>query len=311
MPDVDKSKEKDAEKKDFGRGIPMETPGYFLRGAAHLGWGMKNRLARIFSPQSGKTVMLAFDHGYIMGPTSGLERMDLAIPPLVPHADCLMCTRGALQSCINPEMNKPVVLRSTTGATVLKELSNEVIGVTLEDAVRLNAAAVTAQGYAGAVFEKEAFANMAYLINEGNRYGIPTLGVTAVGKDMARDARYLGLACRVLAELGCHFVKTYYCEPDFEDVVAGCPVPIVIAGGKKIPEKDALTMAYKAIDQGALGVDMGRNIFCADDPVAMIQAVRAVVHEGEKPDKALDLYHTLKGQGAKGKCGAKPGRCKK
>ena len=309
MPDVDKTK--DTEQKDFGIGIPMETPGFFLRGSAHLGWGMKNRLSRIFSPQTGRTVMLAFDHGYIMGPTSGLERMDLSIPPLVPHADCLMCTRGALQSCIHPEMTKPVVLRSSTGATVLRELSNEVIGVVLEDAIRLNASAVTAQAYVGAEYEKESLANVAYLVNEGNRYGIPTLGVTAVGKDMVRDARYLGLACRVVAELGVHFVKTYYCEPGFEQVVAGCPVPIVIAGGKKIPEVDALAMAYKAIDQGALGVDMGRNIFCADDPVAMIQAVRSVVHNNEKPDQALDLYNTLKSERAKATRGAASGRCKK
>jgi 3-hydroxy-5-phosphonooxypentane-2,4-dione thiolase len=309
LPDADKSKDKNAEEKDFGAGIPMETPGFFLRGSAHLGWGLKNRLSRIFSPQSGKTVMLAFDHGYIMGPTSGLERMDLAIPPLVPYADCLMCTRGALQSCVNPEMNKPVVMRASTGATVLRELSNEVIGVTLEDAIRLNSAAVTAQAYVGAEFEKESLANLSYLVNEGNRYGIPTLGVTAVGKDMVRDARYLGLACRVAAELGVHFVKTYYCEPGFDQVVAGTPVPVVIAGGKKIPEFDALNMAYKAIDQGALGVDMGRNIFCADDPVAMIQAVRAVVHEGEKPDKALDMYKTLMGERSRGKGGCKAGRC--
>jgi len=225
----------------------------------------------------------------------------LAIPPLIPHADCLMCARGGLQSCIPPEASKPVVLRCSTGATVLKDLSKEVVGVTVEDAVRLNAAAVTAQAYIGEAGEQASLDNLAYLINEGNRYGVPTLGVTAVGKEMGRDARYLGLACRVIAELGVHFVKTYYCEPGFDEVVAGCPVPIVIAGGKKIPEPDALNMAYKAVDQGALGVDMGRNIFCADDPVAMIQAVRAVVHEDEKPDKALDMYNTLKGerQGAK------------
>lgn len=297
MPDADKSK--DTDQKDFGIGIPMEDRGFYLKGSAHLGWGMKNRLSRIFNPETGRTVMLAFDHGYIMGPTSGLERIDLAIPPLLPYADCLMCTRGALQSCIPPETNKPVVLRSSTGATVLRELSNEVIGVSVEDAVRLNAVAVTAQAYIGAEYERASLDNLGQLINEGNRCGVATLGVTAVGKEMARDARYLGLACRVIAELGVHFVKTYYCEPGFDEVVAGCPVPVVIAGGKKIPEIDALTMAYKAIDQGALGVDMGRNIFCADDPVAMVQAVRAVVHGNERPDKALDLYNTLKGDRAK------------
>ena len=294
MPDADAGK-KEAKDKDFAVDVPQATPGFFLKGSAHLGWGMKNRLSRIFSPKSGNTLMLAFDHGYIMGPTSGIERMDLAIPPLVPHIDCLMCTRGALQSCIPPETSKPVVLRCSTGATILKELSNEVIGVTIEDAVRINASAVTAQCYIGGPFEKESLANLAYLINEGNRCGVATMAVTAVGRELVRDSRYLGLACRVVAELGAHFVKTYYCEPGFDEVVAGTPVPIVIAGGKKIPEPDALAMAYKAIDQGARGVDMGRNIFHAADPVAMAQAIRAIVHDGEKPDKALQLYNDLEG----------------
>jgi putative autoinducer-2 (AI-2) aldolase len=284
------------EKKNFRSDVPMDTPGFFLRGSAHLGWGMKNRLSRIFNPQTGRTVMLAFDHGYIMGPTSGLERVDLDIPPLIPYVDCLMCTRGALRSCIPPETNKPVVLRSSAGATILKELSDEVIAVTVEDAVRINASAITAQVYIGGEHERDTLDNLAYLINEGSRYGILTLGVTAVGRDMVRDSRYLGLACRVVAELGCHFVKTYYCEPGFDEVVAGCPVPIVIAGGKKLPELDALEMAYKAIDQGALGVDMGRNIFCADDPAAMVQAVRSVIHENMKPEEAYDLYNTLKSE---------------
>jgi putative autoinducer-2 (AI-2) aldolase len=295
MPDADKSDSK----KDFGIGTTPETKGFFLKGSARLGWGMQNRLSRIFNPQSGRTVMLAFDHGYIMGPTSGIERIDLSIPPLIPHVDCLMCTRGAIQTCIDPTVDKPFVMRSSTGATVLKDLSNEVIGVTLEDAVRLNASAVTCQVCIGAEYEKETLANLSYLINEGNRYGIPTLGVTAVGKEMVRDSRYLGLATRVIAELGAHFVKTYYCEPGFDEVVAGCPVPIVIAGGKKLPELDALRMAYNAIDQGALGVDMGRNIFLADDPVAMVRAVTIVVHKHEKPKKAFDFYQTLKSERSK------------
>lgn len=290
----------DEARKDFRVGVPMETPGFYLRGAAHLGWGMKSRLSRIFDPRTGKTVMLAFDHGYIMGPTSGIERLDLAIPPLVPHVDCLMCTRGALQSCICPASGKPVVLRASTGATILKELSDEVLGVTVEDALRLNAAATTTQVYVGGVHERETLDNLARLINEGNRHGLPTLAVTAVGREMVRDARYLGLATRVVAELGAHFVKTYYCEPGFEDVVAGCPIPVVIAGGKKLPELDALTMAYKAIDQGAAGVDMGRNIFLAEDPVAMVRAVRGVVQEGMKPEIALDLYETLKAEKKRG-----------
>lgn len=291
----------EAEGKDFSVNIPMQTPGFFLRGSAHLDWGMKNRLSRIFNPKSGKTVMLAFDHGYILGPTSGIERMDLAIPPLIPFVDCLMCTRGALRTCVPAETNKPVVLRCSTGATVLKELSDEVIGVSVEDALRLGASAITTQVYVGGVHEKETLDNLSKLINEGYRYGLPTLGVTAVGKEMARDSRYLGLACRVLAEIGAHFVKTYFCEPGFEQVVAGCPVPIVIAGGKKLPELDALTMAYKAMQQGALGVDMGRNVFGADDPVAMVQAVYAVVHHNATPKAAFDLYQSLKADRAKAK----------
>ncbi|MBN2139223.1 MAG: 3-hydroxy-5-phosphonooxypentane-2,4-dione thiolase [Sedimentisphaerales bacterium] len=293
MVDRDKSSETS---KDFSVDVPAEIPGFFLKGSAHLNWGMKNRLSRIFNPKSGNTVMLAFDHGYIMGPTSGLERIDLSIPPLLPYTDCMMCARGALRACIPPEVDRPLVMRCSTGATILKELSNEIIGVTVQDAISMNAAAVTTQAYIGGEYEKETLSNLARLINEGNLYGVPTLGVTAVGRELVRDSRYLGLACRVVAELGVHFVKTYYCEPGFDEVVAGCPVPIVIAGGKKIPEPDALEMAYKAIDQGASGVDMGRNIFLADDPVAMIQAVRAVVHDGEKPDKAYDLYQTLKNE---------------
>jgi len=302
MPDVEKKEGGGkTEKKDFQPRVPQHTPGYFLKGAAHLDWGMKNRLARIFNPKDGRALMLAFDHGYIMGPTSGLERMDLSIPPLIPYIDCLMCTRGALKTCIPPETHKPVVMRCSTGATILKELSNEVIGVTVEDALRMNCAAVTAQGYIGGPFEKESLANLAYLVNEGNRLGMPTLGVTAVGKELVRDSRYLGLATRVLAELGVHFVKTYYCEPGFEDVVAGSTVPVVIAGGKKLPEKEALAMAHKAIAQGASGVDMGRNIFVADDPVAMVQGVRAIIHDNATVEQAFDLYQTVKHERAKQK----------
>ena len=292
MPEGESGKEG----KDFGVGIPMKTEGFFLRGSGSLDWGMKNRLARIFSPKTGKTVMLAFDHGYIMGPTTGLERMDLAIPPLIPYVDVLMCTRGALRTCITPVTEKALCLRCSAGATVLKELSDEVIGVDVEDAIRLNAAAMAVQVYIGGVHERETIHNLVRVIDAGNRYGIPTLGVNAVGKEMNRDSRYLGFASRVLAELGAHYIKTYYCEPGFDEVVAGCPVPIVIAGGKKLPELDALKMAHTAIQAGALGVDMGRNIFQSEDPVAMVQAIRAVVHGGETPERAFDLFQTLKRQ---------------
>jgi len=281
-------------KKNFHVDVPMKAEAFFLRGANALDWGMKNRLSRIFNPDTGRTVMLAFDHGYLMGPTTGLERMDLNVVPLIPYVDCLMCTRGALRTCIPPQTRKPVCLRVSAGATVLKDdMSDECIGVDIEEAVRLNAVAMAVQCYVGGACERQTLENLSRVINAGNSCGILTLGVTAVGKEMARDARYLGLASRVLAELGAHYVKTYFCAEKFEEVVAGCPVPIVIAGGKKIPEPDALKMAYQAIDQGALGVDMGRNIFAAEDPVAMAQAVRAVVHDLEKPDKAYEMYRDL------------------
>jgi len=288
------SKEELKGQKNFHVDVPMKTEGFFLRGSNALDWGMKNRLSRIFNPATGRTVMLAFDHGYLMGPTTGLERLDLNIAPLLPQIDCLMCTRGALRTCIGPETDKPVCLRVSTGATVLKDdMSDECIGVDIEDAIRLNASAMAVQCYVGGVHERQTLENLSRVVNAGNRYGIATLGVTAVGKEMGRDAKYLGLASRVLAELGAHFVKTYFCDEKFDEVVAGCPVPIVIAGGKKIPEADALDMAYRAVDQGAAGVDMGRNIFAAQDPVAMGQAVRAVVHDGLKPKEAHAMYQDL------------------
>ena len=282
--------------KDFGIGIPQENRPFFLKGSGALDWGMQNRLARIFSPETGKTVMLAFDHGYFQGPTTGIERIDLNITPLIPFADVLMCTRGALRSTIPADTTKPIVLRCSGGQSVHTELSNELIAVDIEDALRLGVAAMAAQIYIGAEFEHKSIANIVKLIDTGTRYGIPTLAVTGVGRDMVRDARYFGLATRIAAELGAHYIKTYFVEEGFERVVAGCPVPIVIAGGKKLPELEALEMAHKAIDQGAAGVDMGRNIFQSESPVAMIQAVRAVVHGGEAPEKAFDLFETLKGE---------------
>jgi len=282
------------EGKDFGVGIPQQNKPFYLKGSGALDWGMQNRLARIFNPASGRSVMLAFDHGYFQGPTTGLERIDLSIVPLIPHADVLMCTRGALRTVIPPSATNAVVLRCSGGQSILTELSRETIAVDIEDAIRLNAAAITTQIYIGAQHEHQSIKNLIQLIDSGNRVGIPTMAVTGVGADMKRDARYFGLATRIAAELGAHYVKSYFVEEGFERVCAGCPVPIVIAGGKKLPELDALTMAWKAIDQGAAGVDMGRNIFQSDDPVAMIQAVGAVVHEKEKPQQAFQLFQQLK-----------------
>ncbi len=295
MPDMDGLKEA----KKFYTDIPQKTEGFFVKGAGAYDWGMKNRLARIFNPETGRTVMLAFDHGYFQGPTTGLERIDIDILPLAPYADTLMLTRGILRSIIPPSVTKPIVVRASGGSSILKELSNEEIAVDIEDAIRLNVCALAVQVFIGGEYEKQSIMNMTRLVDLGTRYGIPTLAVTAVGKDMARDARYFRLATRICAELGAHYVKSYYVDEGFETVTAACPVPIVIAGGKKIPELDALKMAYNAIQQGAYGVDMGRNIFQSEAPVAMIQAVRAVVHENETPEKAYDLYLTLKNEGAR------------
>jgi putative autoinducer-2 (AI-2) aldolase len=292
MPDVDELKEA----KKFYADTPQKTEGFFLKGSNSLDWGMKNRLSRIFNPKSGRTVMLAIDHGYFQGPTTGLERIDINILPLVPYADTLMLTRGILRSIVPPSTSKSIVLRVSGGTSILKELSNEQIAVDIEESIRLNVCAMAVQVFIGGEFEKESIINMTKMVDIGTRYGIPTLAVTAVGKDMAKDARYFRLATRICAELGAHYIKTYYIDEGFETVTASCPVPIVMAGGKKIPEMDALTMAYNAVQQGASGVDMGRNIFQSEDPVAMIQAVKAVVHDDESPAKAYDLYNTLKNQ---------------
>lgn len=292
MADIDELKEA----KKFYADIPQKTEGFFLKGSNSLDWGMKNRLAQIFNPESGRTVMLAIDHGYFQGPTTGLERIDLNILPLTPYADTLMLTRGILRSLVPPSITKSIVLRVSGGTSILTELSNEEIAVDIEESIRLNVCAMAVQVFIGGEYEKESIINMTRMVDMGTRYGIPTLAVTAVGKDMDRDARYFRLATRICAELGAHYIKTYYIEKNFETVCASCPVPIVMAGGKKIPELDALTMAYNAVQQGASGVDMGRNIFQSEAPIAMIQAVRAVVHDNEQPDKALDLYNTVKNE---------------
>jgi len=274
----------------FAPSVPPQAEPYRLKGAGGLDWGMQSRLARVFRPADGRTVMLAIDHGYFQGPTSGLERVDLSIVPLLRHADALMTTRGMVRSTIPPASGTPIVLRASGGPSILKELSDEQIAVSMEDAVRINASAVAVQVFVGGEFETQSVGNMTRLVDEGQRYGIPVLAVTAVGKELTRDARYLRLATRICAELGAHVVKTYYCAQGFDTVTAACPVPIVMAGGKKLPELDALTMAYRAIEEGAARVDMGRNIFQSDDPVATIRAVGAVVHESLKPQAAYDRF---------------------
>jgi putative autoinducer-2 (AI-2) aldolase len=288
MPEAD-----ERDDKNFHEDTPAADYGFFLKGSGQYDWGMKNRLARIFRPETGRTVMLAFDHGYFQGPTTGLERVDLNIVPLAPHADALMVTRGILRTSIPATHRGGVVMRASGGPSILKDLSDERIALDIEDAVRMNVHGVAVQVFVGGEHETRSVENMTRLVDAGYRYGIPVLGVTAVGRELTRDARYLGLATRICAELGAQVVKTYYCDDGFERVTAGCPVPIVMAGGKKLPELDALEMAYRAVQEGAAGVDMGRNIFQSESPAAMIRAVAAVVHEGLGPAEAHGLYQEL------------------
>ncbi len=260
-----------------------------------MDWGMQNRLSRIIAPRDGKTVMLAVDHGYFMGPTSGLEQLGDMVAPLLPYVDSLMLTRGALRYYVSPQIDTPIVLRVSGGTSILsEELLREGTTVSMEEAIRLNVSAVAFSIMVGARFERDTLLGFTQVVDEAERYGIPSLAVTAVGKELVRDAKYLGLASRIAAELGARLVKTYYCD-GFERMVESCPVPVVIAGGKKLPEKEALEMAYSAMQAGAAGVDMGRNIFQSETPLAMVQAVRAVVHEGATPEAAYDLFLSLKG----------------
>ncbi len=289
MPEADSTSAK-----DFHVDVPASTEGFFLKGSNNLDWGLKNRLAQIFDPETGRTVMLAFDHGYVQGPTTGLERIDLNIVPLAPYADALMLTRGILRTCIPPSYRGGIVLRASGGPSILKELSDEELAIGIDEAVRLNASALAVQVFVGGEHETKSIHNLTRLVDMGNRAGIATLGVTAVGKELVRDARYIRLATRICAELGATFVKTYYVSDGFDTVTAGCPVPIVMAGGKKLPELEALRLAYNAIQEGAAGVDMGRNIFQSEYPQAMIQAVRKVVHENATPEEAHEAYLDLK-----------------
>ncbi|MGH2867263.1 MAG: 3-hydroxy-5-phosphonooxypentane-2,4-dione thiolase [Solirubrobacteraceae bacterium] len=276
----------------FHETVPPPDRRFFLKGSSSYDWGMQNRLARIFDPVSARTVMLAVDHGYFQGPTTGLERIDLSILPLLPQADALMCTRGILRSIIPPSPDPTIVMRASGGPSILKELSDEEIVLDLEDAVRMNVSALAVQVFVGGEHETRSVHNMTRLVDRGLRYGIPVMAVTAVGTQLVRDAIYLRLACRIAAELGAQFVKTYYVPDGFSTVTASCPVPIVMAGGKKLPELEALTIAYRAVQEGAAGVDMGRNIFQSDAPEPMLRAIRKVVHEEMRPADAYDLFRS-------------------
>jgi len=289
---ADKDGNKDA--KNYGVDTPFANAGgFYIKGANSLSWGMKKHLSNIFDSKSGNTVMFAFDHGYFMGSTAGLERLDLIVPPLLPYVDVLMATRGALRTCVPPECGKGIALRASSGSSMLDDdLSHEVVAVDIADAIRMNADCMAVQTFIGADGELSSLDNLSRVVNEGYKYDIPTLGVVAVGKDMERTDRFFKLATRIVAELGAQLVKTYYCE-NFEEVVAACPVPIVVAGGKKLPEREALELAYNSIKGGACGVDMGRNIFQSANPVEMAQAIRKIVHEGYSDEQAWEFYNDL------------------
>jgi putative autoinducer-2 (AI-2) aldolase len=312
MADLDGQKKN----KEFFTSVPQQAPGFFLKGSHQYDWGLKNRLSRIFNPQSGNTLMLAFDHGYFQGPTTGLERVDQTILPLEPYCDCLMLTRGIQRAVIPATSQKAIALRASGGTSMVspfdeyegeiegkkfkfsrpgyEPLSNESTALTIEEALRLNACVLAVQVFIGGQHERQSLKNLTDLVDAANRYGIAVMGVTAVGRAMARTPQYFRLATRIMAELGAHMVKCYYTDTEFDTVTSCCPVPIVIAGGKKLPEKEAMQMAWNAINEGANGVDMGRNIFQSDAPVAMIRAVRSIVHEKASVEDAWAIYNDLK-----------------
>ncbi len=269
-----------------------------------MDWGMKNRLSKIIKPKTGRSLMLAVDHGYFLGPTTGLENWKKAVEPLIPYCDTLFSTRGMVRACVDPETDVPVMLRASGGTSIVgPELLHEGITISVEDVLRLNAVGIGYSITVGMPWERDTILDFSRWVDDCEAYGLVAMAVTAVGKDMTKDARYLSLASRMAAEHGAHVVKTYYCE-GFEKVIESCPVPIVMAGGKKIPELDALTMAHNAIEAGAVGVDMGRNIFQADDPVAMIRAVRELIHKDASPKEALQFYNeNKKASGPKKKSG--------
>ena len=281
--------------KDYHVDVPFANQeGFYVKGANALDWGMQKHLSNIFHPKSGNSVMFAFDHGYFMGSTAGLERLDLLLPKLAPYVDVFMGTRGALRTCVPPQITRGIALRVTSGSSMLNDdLSHEVVAVDIEDAVRMNTDCMAVQTFIGADGQLSSLDNLSRVINAGIRYSVPTMGVVAVGKQMERTDRFFKLATRILAELGVNIIKTYNCE-NFEEIVAACPVPIVVAGGKKLPEKDALTLAYEVISKGARGVDMGRNIFQSHDPVAMAQAVNMIVHKGATDQEAYEFFMDTK-----------------
>ena len=260
-----------------------------------MNWGMKNRLAQVIK-EDGHCFFMPIDHGYFQGPTSCLERPGETIEPLLPYYDALFVTRGVLRAVINPANTKPIILRVSGGTSMIgKDLANEGITTSIEEIIRLNVQAVGVSVFIGSEYEQQTLMNLSKLVNECEDYGIPVMAVTAVGRELEkRDARYLGLCCRIAAELGARIVKTYWCE-DFDKVVKGCPVPVVIAGGPKCEtEKQVFEFVYDGMQKGAIGVNLGRNVWQSPQPVAMARALQAIIHEKANVKKACDVFNEIK-----------------
>ena len=261
-----------------------------------MDWGMKNRLSQVFG-SDGNCFFLPIDHGYFQGPTHCLEKPGETIKPLLPYCDALFVTRGVLRSAIDPVNSKPIVLRVSGGSSVLGEdLANEGITTSVEEIIRLNPAAVGISIFVGSEYEKQTLMNLSELVNNCERYGIPVMAVTAVGKEMEkRTARYLALCCRIAAELGARVVKTYWCDKDFDKVVQGCPVPVIVAGGPKCEtDREVLEFVHDGMQRGAVGINLGRNIWQNANPVPMARALRAIVHEKATVKEANELFEDLR-----------------
>lgn len=270
-------------------------------------WGMANRMARLIP--NGRCYFLAVDHGYFQGPTTKLERPAEAIVPLEPYYDALFCTRGVLRAVVPATLSKPVILRVSGGTSMAgKDLAHEAVTTSIEEAIRLNASAVGLSVFVGSDYEHETIVNLSRLVNEAEPHGIPVMAVTAVGRELEkRDARYLALASRICAEQGARVVKTYWCEEGFEKVVEGCPVPVVIAGGPKCEtEREVFDFVADGIQRGAIGVNLGRNVWQHPQPVAMIKALRAIVHENVSAAEAQAVFEDARAESAKVRTGSRP-----
>lgn len=256
-----------------------------------MDWGMQNRLNQLMP--NGKCFFMPIDHGYFQGPTTGLEKPGETVKPLLPYVDALFCTRGVLRASIDPLTSKPIVLRVSGGTSMVgRDLANEVLTTSIEEIIRVNAAAVGISVFIGSEYEKETLRNLSTLVNQCEDYGIPVMAVTAVGKEIEkREARYLALCCRIAAELGARVVKTYWCEKDFDKVVKGCPVPVIIAGGPKCDtEREVLEFVHDGMSRGAVGLNLGRNVWQSPHPLAMVKALRAIVHEEASVKLALEIF---------------------